>query len=312
MISDCETTQVVVKNTFIEHVLPKPKQRRCESVPSSVRLNNGRDKATDQEIAQLVKGCFSDASTDPGATSDEESVDSAPTNLSTSQNTWAPECATQVEMPQGQQVMLVTPQDYSVEPVMTFYTQPVEKAKLNSQAEAYEPKVTRLNTEAKVFTPGCCLRQKPPGTKLNANARKRCARFRWQCQEVIMAAKEALERCGFVQSVEVLTEKSNWTVDAYVRPEYFQCKEQALSKAKQALLDSAENSQGVYVMGYRSKPFMTTPDGFFVLLGVMTCIKEACWESFCYGYCGNEDTCTMQHPVYQVPVYINIKFEAGY
>lgn len=165
---------------------------------------------------------------------------------------------------------------------------------------------TKLSTDAKAFTPGCCL-QRPPGTKLNANARKRCARFRWQCQQVVLAAKEVLTTCLFMQSVEFVTAKSNLSVNAYIRPEYFQSKEQALTKAKQALLNSAENSDGVYVLGYRSKPFLTTPEGFFTMLGVMTCMKEACWDTFCYGSCRNEGRCNLQHPVYQVPVYVNVQ-----
>jgi len=297
MNSDCSMVEVVIKNTFIEHVLPKPVQRRCASVPSSTRLNKGVDSTGEEPTPEVQKtlkatvadaslNLMSDASTDSGSASDDESIDSSPTNTVSSE---FPVAADMMAVAQMQQMVFVAVPMSSVVPV-----------------EQPPMKVTKLSTQAKTFTPGCCLQERPPGSKLNANSRKRCAKFRWQCQQVVLAAKEALATCIFVQSVELMAQKSSLSLDARICPEYSEKKEQALSKAKQALLDSAEQSQSVYVLGYRSKPFLTTQDGFFVILGVMTCMKDACWDTFCYGCCRNEGACTLQHPVYQVPVYINL------
>lgn len=343
MTSECDMTKVVIKNTFIEHVLPKHVQRRCMSVPSSARLNNGighSGKECPLEFQRFLKGAaaeaaispVSDASTDSGATSDDESVDSTPTNISTTPQTmYASDVMPVLHM---QQMVLVAIPVSTAEavaeaislPIAAMETAPVQKTKLSAKAKAFTPtptaearqqellpvkqvtkQVTKLTTEAKAFTPGCCLQQKPPGTKLNANARKRCARFRWQCQEVVLAARDAITRCMLVQSVIFDVEKSSVSLDVHMQPESFHNKDVTISRAKQALLESAEQSQGVYVMGYRSKPFLATSEGFFVILGVMTCAKEACWDIFGHGNCRNEGSCTLQHPVYQMPVYVNIK-----
>lgn len=298
MVSDCEATHVVARGDFIGHALSKPEQRRCVSVPRSVRLNIGRDKVLDEEISQLVKGYFADILVDWEAASKEDSGHSAPTAHLKSPNSWAPEYATQVEVPQGQQVMFAPPHDHPIEPIMDFYTQPFEKTELNYQAEAYEPKVIKFNSE--------------PKGKLCPRWRKRSVQFYYQCKEVLLAMKEAMEQLSFVQGVEVVIEKSKATVDAYIRPEYFdQCKEAALFKAKQALLDSAEKTKNIYSIGYLSTPFTTTPDGFFALLGYMVCIQEACWDTFCYGYCRKGDACKLQHPPFLRTAYINIKFATG-
>lgn len=289
----------------------KTTQRRCVSVPSSMRLNIGRDKVQDEEIAQFVSGYFSDLLADSGATPDEETVASAATDLSKSQYPWTLKCATKVVMPKVQQVVPLIPHGYPIEPIMAFYTQPREKGDLHDQAEAYEPEELKMNTKAKV-TPGCYVQQSPPSGRLHHKWRKRLVQFRWESQELIMSVKQAMECCTFVHGVEVLMEKNTLTIDAYSRPEYFECMGQALSKAKQALLDSAEKSQNVYVMGYCSSPFMRTPSGFFARLGFMSCAREACWETFYYGCCGNIDTCKRQHPFLQMHVYINVKFEAEF
>jgi len=313
MNTDCSMVEVVIKNTFIEieHVLPKPVQRRCASVPSSTRLNKGADNSGEEQAPEVQKifkasaadasfNQISDASTDSGSTSDDESIDSSPTNTVSSEFPAAPDMMAVAHM---QQMVLVA---VPMSSVVTVEQPPVKVTKLSTQAKTFTPGSTQLSTQAKTFAPGCCLQQKPPGSKLNANSRKRCAKFRWQCQQVILAAQEALAALIFVQSVELVAQKSSLSLDARMRPEYSEKKEQALSKAKQALLDAAEQSQGVYVLGYRSKPFLATPDGFFVILGVMTCSKDACWDTFCYGCCRNEGACTLQHPVYQVPVYVNL------
>jgi len=296
---DCDVTELVIKNTFVDIASTSPQhaQRRCASVPKSTRLNKGIVDSVDENVPESQKtsqrppaaivsfGSLCDVSTDPGSMSDEESVASVFTRTSTSTLPGNPETPT---VHQRQHMVLdASPQ--------TLGGQPVRPA-------------TKLSTEAKQFTPGCCMQPKPYRTNCQRKKdRKSRMRWRWKCQQVVLAVKEVLTACLFVQSVELVEEKYNFSVNAVIRPECFQSKEQALAYAMQALLDSAEKSIEVWVLGYQSMPFLVTSDGFFAKLGAMGSLEEPCWDTFCHGCCANEGTCSLQHPLFQVPVYVNVR-----
>mmetsp|Transcript_45109 Transcript_45109/g.79377 ORF Transcript_45109/g.79377 Transcript_45109/m.79377 type:complete len:327 (+) Transcript_45109:150-1130(+) len=311
--TETDQWQAVTKNTFIDMVLPSGTcGQRSSSVPRSMRLNDGtiaiKAPKLEQrllkeylEAPQQQQGRLSDASTDACSASDEDSVDSG--------NVCAPKDSTS-----SQKISLrssaepYTPQ-VSQGSNMVYLLQTPLAPDIQAQAlqDAEPPERTKLSSQAKVWTPVCTLRSKPPGTKLNKKARRLCGRLRWQCHEVAAAAEKAMSLCMYIVSAELVMERSSWSIIAHIRPEHFHFKEQVLSAAKQSLLDNAEQSDQVYVLGYRKKPFMTTPLGFFVMLGTMSDPQQACWEYFCNGCCARDEGCSWQHPAFMVTVNVMVK-----
>jgi hypothetical protein len=73
-----------------------------------------------------------------------------------------------------------------------------------------------------------------------------------------------------------------------------------IAASKAALLESAANSQSVYVLGYEADPFQEdgTGSGFATALATMPTAWEctACWDTYSIGVCPRRKTCKWQHP----------------
>jgi len=131
-----------------------------------------------------------------------------------------------------------------------------------------------------------------------------------QFEEVVDMAQEKLEASGAVVSTEVIEGPAGWTVTAHVRPErLLEKREELLTLAKEALLQAADQLEGVYVLGYRTRPFTPLPNGFGATLASMSDPSRACWGTFSKGFCRNPETCRFQHPASRGAV--NIALEAS-
>lgn len=74
----------------------------------------------------------------------------------------------------------------------------------------------------------------------------------------------------------------------------------AAAIAQAALLEAANRSQHVYVLGYEAKPFEDNPHGtgFSATLAVASAEWEAtaCWDTFQKGFCPRGSACRWHHP----------------
>lgn len=129
-----------------------------------------------------------------------------------------------------------------------------------------------------------------------------------QFEEAVDMAKVKLEADSVVVSTEVIEGPAGWTITANVEPEQLLKKrEELLTVAKEALLQAADQLEGVYVLGYRTRPFTPLPHGFGATLASMSDPSRACWGTFSKGFCRNPETCRFQHPESRGAVNIVLK-----
>lgn len=85
-------------------------------------------------------------------------------------------------------------------------------------------------------------------------------------------------------------------------------KDQVLAFARKALLDTADPSKSIYIIGFRSKSaFISTESGFDLTYGAMRDANAACWQLFKKGFCRYGDTCRREHSVWEMPVRVLIE-----
>jgi len=113
---------------------------------------------------------------------------------------------------------------------------------------------------------------------------------------------------GIVVCAEAVLGGRGWTVTAYVQPEALKVyRSQLFEHAQQALLQGAQASGGVYVLGYASSPFSPMPLGFGAALAEMQDAETACWNSFAHGFCDSPGVCQREHPRRRVGVHVVLK-----
>lgn len=98
-----------------------------------------------------------------------------------------------------------------------------------------------------------------------------------------------------------------WRVEVTLRPEDLLYKEHFLAVAKNALIESAQSSSSVYIMGSGAKPFISTSQGFTTMLGEMTDRSQACWDVYMHGCCWRNNACRWKHPQCLMPLNIVLK-----
>jgi hypothetical protein len=99
-----------------------------------------------------------------------------------------------------------------------------------------------------------------------------------------------------------------WTVIARSNMDAYYQFERLQTIAKEALLQAAEETPSLYIMGHRRLPFQPTPMGFYANLGTMTNTKKACWDVYSKGFCPRSCTCTWEHPIQMMTVNVMIDF----
>lgn len=113
---------------------------------------------------------------------------------------------------------------------------------------------------------------------------------------------------GIVVCAEALHGGRGWTVTAYVLPDALKVyRSQLFDHAQKALLQGAQESGNVYVLGSASNPFSPMPLGFGAALAEMEDSKTACWNSFAHGFCESPSTCQREHPKRRVGVHVVLK-----
>jgi hypothetical protein len=90
---------------------------------------------------------------------------------------------------------------------------------------------------------------------------------------------------------------------------YHQQARHALFAAKEAMLRRAEQSEGVYVVGYEAEPFAPSSMGIGCRgqLAIVRNEKSACWDFITKGLCHRGCACRWQHPSWQTSVEVTIK-----
>jgi hypothetical protein len=131
---------------------------------------------------------------------------------------------------------------------------------------------------------------------------------------MVDAARAILEKDDSIESVDLAQGLNGWTMS--VVPS--QCAQghrflDTLSRlAKHALLQAAEQSKSVYVLGYHNAEevaFARRPQGFTAQLGVMEVedTKSMCWPMVKHGSCRHGENCSKDHPALVVPVRVFIE-----
>ena len=102
-----------------------------------------------------------------------------------------------------------------------------------------------------------------------------------------------------------------WSLVGYCLPQHESYAQILVSQAKMGLVDAADNSDDVFVMGQDANTFMLTHGqvAISVQLALVKDKKKACWDVLTKGFCPRGSACRWQHPVWKAPVSITIAFE---
>lgn len=80
-----------------------------------------------------------------------------------------------------------------------------------------------------------------------------------------------------------------------------------LHSAKEALLQGAQRSENVYVLGYRACPIVQTPFGFTAFLCEVKDDNAVCWDLLSTGCCRRGRRCHWAHPERRARVSVIVK-----
>jgi len=148
--------------------------------------------------------------------------------------------------------------------------------------------------------------------------------FRTQFEAILESTKQALKHNSRVVAVDIYESAGQWgrgmsmvvytrREDAYPkeRDAHFKTSKASIEEIRKiatgALLKGAEHSKGVYVMGYKDKPFTHSQNGFNATLGGMFDSTKACWDMFSKGCCNREWDCRWQHPACTLPIQMEVR-----
>lgn len=128
---------------------------------------------------------------------------------------------------------------------------------------------------------------------------------------VVASAVEVLSKCDGILGVLVHDGGMGGTTMivgklAHASPEA----EPVLSRVKDALLHSAEQSENTYILGYGAQPFNNLDNmSFSANIASVPNDDTACWETYEEGFCARCATCRWDHPsdINQVRVIVMIQ-----
>lgn len=131
-----------------------------------------------------------------------------------------------------------------------------------------------------------------------------------EMKAAVAAAMTALAGSGVINSVMAGQDAAgNWAVTASIPFGKVGLEGHALNLAKQALLQSAEKSNSVYVMGYLARPFHLTAQGFDAVLCNVEDEASACWDFLGKGCCYQRGRCQWLHPALMARVKVLIQID---
>jgi hypothetical protein len=133
--------------------------------------------------------------------------------------------------------------------------------------------------------------------------------FKLKVADFVTTVASALEDCPSCVRVETMRKESSkcWTIELTTKAEGRVNEEYLLSVIKSTLLSHSNSSQGVYMLGYAAKPFISRPNGCSVVLGSMAAETRACWDFYSKGLCRKGCACKWEHPDCSMPINIVIK-----
>jgi hypothetical protein len=181
--------------------------------------------------------------------------------------------------------------------------------KLSSKAVAFKPMVTedspksRLNMPTHAFMP-TATEESPKSKPVEEPPKPTTDKFSFVIREMV----RILQNSELIAKVEVCDTSGDCSIVVQTGSADDSLTEQVLTQAKQALLEAANHSKSVYVMGYCSpNPFTMVSQGFEATLGAMENAGQACWHLFKKGFCRHDADCCKQHPTHKVPVRVLVE-----
>lgn len=126
---------------------------------------------------------------------------------------------------------------------------------------------------------------------------------------IMESVRASLASAGsIVKCVDVTKGSKGWIVTGYVQPDALKVyRSQLYMIAQRSLLEAAERSEKVFVIGYAENPFSPMPLGFGAALSEVEDLDTMCWSSYSRGFCENPSTCCKDHPTRRVGVHVMLK-----
>lgn len=120
--------------------------------------------------------------------------------------------------------------------------------------------------------------------------------------------RQAVMATGLAVSCEIVSDK-NGGFEILAIATQDQALEGVLTMAKHTLLQWAESSSSIYVLGYCHRPFVPLLDGigFVATMSLMEDTSCCCWDAYKWGYCKRGQQCRWQHPRRLVPLSLRIQ-----
>jgi len=274
------SVQLVVRNTFLNLDTPRPAPRRSASLPASSRL------------AGLAPGCKHPASRAPSSERSTEEECSAVADACTDANSSEADGA-------------------SVD---------VDRSSTGGSEQA-RPVVLALDHMIDGQGPPRCGPQ-CPGTRLSSHAREWVPQqpaalapappppeFGFKVRKVVRAVTAALAGAKHVVGTDAIEAAHGWAIVAHILPDDLHHVERVLSSVKEALLHVVKDTEDVYVLGYRWRPFTATPLGFTARLAAVRSSQQACWGLLSKGFCRLGARCPWEHPVHLTEVNVAVQLK---
>eukprot|EP00930_Biecheleria_cincta_P074496 TRINITY_DN61706_c0_g1_i1.p1 TRINITY_DN61706_c0_g1~~TRINITY_DN61706_c0_g1_i1.p1 ORF type:complete len:292 (+),score=67.27 TRINITY_DN61706_c0_g1_i1:179-1054(+) len=128
-----------------------------------------------------------------------------------------------------------------------------------------------------------------------------------EIREGAESMRQAIMATGLVMSSNIVLDKNGFEILAMSTQD--QALEGVLTMAKHSLLQWAETSSSIYVLGYCHRPFIPLPDGigFVATMSVLEDTSCCCWDAYKWGYCKRGQQCRWQHPRRLVPLSLRIR-----
>jgi len=170
------------------------------------------------------------------------------------------------------------------------------RASLKSCAKSYVPAhqmAAPLNTAASAYMPIST------GTAVPPDVRKAFA-------QVVAAGLAALKSCS---ATDVNEHASGWTLHGYVQPELMYQSQNGLSLVQDSMMQAAQNSENVYLVGYEAEPFQPMQQGemgFTAKLVIVADESSACWDHVGKGFCRRGCACRWMHPQWEVDISVQM------
>jgi hypothetical protein len=131
----------------------------------------------------------------------------------------------------------------------------------------------------------------------------------WQNPPSIHSTRFGKQAADVVAKIEIAALSSEWDVEVSItkssngfnvavmmEDEDVAHWDELAAEVKETLLQGAQESTNLYVLGYANNAFQSTTRGFVATLGEMQDPAWACWDIYAMGCCQYGNACDRQHP----------------